>query len=230
MISIPDGKLEEPFSTRVVKTLRKARGRGVDVLMKCFNWKDLSDDWQGFGWQSDDAAFPLVVIDGTVCWYDVLPARGEFASKDGVIAPAAVQVPLRIEGRATVPMIWSLTGLDNRSTSEGKQALRERRGTTPDDKDGTAAYGLAKYVKEHKKCSRCKAPMKLMTGRNSGKPYLKCTSCDNRELLLIDDVRHYISVSRVRCPQCHRGITVKLTRFGLWIKCDGDHTLKADQI
>ena len=230
VISIPDGKLEELSASRFESAIRAARMRGVEVWLKCFNWKELPDGLQGFGWQSNDAVFPLVVIDGTVCWYDALPSRGRFAAKDGIIPKTTMQVPLRIEGLATVSMIWSLAELDKRSSDGGNQTLAERRGTTADDKDGTAAYGLALYVQKHRKCSVCKAPMNLAEGHYSGKTFLRCSSCENTELLKREEVNHYICVSGARCPQCKKGINAKLSKYGLYIMCDGGHKLKPNQI
>ncbi|MDO4796702.1 MAG: AAA domain-containing protein [Coriobacteriales bacterium] len=230
VISIPDGKLDEPYATKVIDALREVRGRGVEVLAKCYSWTELSDKWRGFGWQSDDAVFPLVVLDGTVCWYGMPPSRGRHASKGVGIPMTTVRLAFRIEGRATIPMIWSLTGLDNRSAKGSRQSLQERRGTTADDKDGTAAYGLSLYLQKYHKCPKCKSPIRLAKGYRSGKFYLKCSKCDETGLLYKDDVNNYIRIHRPGCPQCKGYLTARVSRYGLFIKCNNGHTVRPDQI
>lgn len=69
--SFPDGKLSEPFATRLYGAIRAARARGIEVLAKCCDYEDLSEDWRTFTWQSDDAVFPwsssTAASAGTVC-------------------------------------------------------------------------------------------------------------------------------------------------------------------
>lgn len=173
VMSIPDGKLDEPYASEVVGALRDVHGRGVEVLVKCYSWTELPDEWRDFGWQSDDAVFPLVVLDGTVCWYGMPPSRGRYASKVVGVPIATVRLAFRMEGHATIPMIWSLTGLDSRSSKGSRQSLQERRRPAADDEDGTAAYGFALYLQKYHQCPKCRAPMTLAKGYRSGKFFLK---------------------------------------------------------
>ena len=46
-ISIPDGRPVDPFQEQTLASLREAKARGVDIVMKCRNWKDLPEDWKG---------------------------------------------------------------------------------------------------------------------------------------------------------------------------------------
>lgn len=232
VFSFPDGKLDEPFATQVYKLARSLRTRGVEILAKCNNYADLSEDWKTFTWQSDDAIFPLVVIDGKICWYGMPPSRMKPPIKNGVGPITTLPTPIRISGFRTVNMIWALAGMDRRKSDETTQSLMQRHGTKGPADDGKAAYGLAGYIKEKKRCPKCKAPMTLARGHNSGKFYLKCSSCDGMEYLTSEDVNHYINVSQARCPKCGNTLFARVSKFGLYIKCDGAarHTIQPNEI
>ena len=232
VISIPDGHLEQPAGKKIAAALREARTRGVEVLVKCFNARELPEDWKTYAWQSEDAVFPLAVMDGTVCWYDMPPSRDKPPVKNGLGPATTLHVPIRITGRHTVDLIWSLTGLDVRVTGEGKQALRPRMGTTAEDEEGAQAYGLARHILEHVKCRDCGAPMRLYRGYKTGKYSLVCTVCKGRDYLGVNEVNHYLSVSQERCPKCGGGLYARVDRRGVYIQCDGDehHRLRPDEV
>lgn len=232
VISLPDGKLDERFAVTLLRAIRGARVRGVEVLIKCFNTEELPDDWKGYAWQSDNAIFPLAVIDGTVCWYGMPTSHMRVPLKKGFGPKTTMQIPFRITGSNAISMIWSLTSLDTRKTADSTTKLQKREGTTADDEDGKGLYGLARYINEHIKCPKCKAPMKLAKGRRSGKYYLRCTSCDSIDYLDPNDVNHYFCVARSRCPKCGASMQAKVGRYGFFIKCDGraQHSIKPDEV
>ena len=230
VISIPDGKLSEQFAGRLMTELRRARARGVEVLSKCLNYSELNQDWKGLSWQSKDAIFPLMVLDGMVCWYGMPPSRMKPPTKDGTPV-TMLATPIRITGFNTANMIWSLAKLDQRKSDESTQALQERHGTADPNDDGKAAYGLAKFVRNHEKCPKCKGAMSLAKSRK-GAFYLKCRRCDDAEYLTKQTVNHYMSVKFVRCPTCKGTMTACLGKFGIFVMCDKDrrHTFGLDRI
>ena len=234
IISIPDGELLSPYEGDVCKALKSAKARGVEVLMKCLNWKELPEEWKALGWQSDDATCPLVIVDGKTAWYGAPLSRGKFVGKGGFGKVTVLQCALRITGPHTVEMISSLADLESRVVDGRKQALKDRRGPAQQDSKGKGVDGLALYVKQHEKCPKCKKPMTLSRGWKSGKFFLKCPSCGESALLTKELVNHYICVSQVKCPQCARslrsGLTARVSRYGLYITCDRGHTVKPDQI
>ena len=230
VISLPDGKLEEPFAGMLAQELATAKARGVDVLMKCYNWKDLPDSWRGFGWQSDDAVFPLVMIDGAICWYGIPWSRMRVPVKDLVTQRTVMRTPLRITGYATMQMIWSLTGIENRESGKNKQSLKTREDSAEGDVDGTAAYGLNRYILEHKKCPRCKGPMRIVKGYQSRKFSLRCDSCGLNDMLYRDELNYYISISHTKCPKCGADVKAKVSRYGLYIECAKRHKLQPTEL
>ncbi len=233
VLSIPDGKLLEPYASRICDAIRRARSRGLTVLIKCYNSKALPDDWKGLAWKSEDAIFPLVVLDGTICWYGMPPSRLRPTTNASYAPATTVRTPIRITGRHTVDMIWSLTGLESRKSDGNAQLLRERRGSTADDESGSKAYGLARYIKEHKKCPKCGAEMRLTKSYTKGSYYLRCTKDKTHiDYLRADDVNHYFVVSQARCPQCGATMQARLGRYGVYITCDGpaQHNVKPNEV
>ena len=231
VLSIPDGQFLKPFAQHLATSLRKARQRKVEILAKCFNYESLSDDMKSFSWQSNDAIFPLVVIDGYVCWYGMPLSRMRPPTKSGIAQPTTLSTPIRIEGFNTVGMIWSLAQLDKRKSDDSSQSLAERHGTTGPNDDGKGAYGLAGFIKEHEKCPKCKEAMALRKSKK-GAGYLRCSNCGNSEYLTKQTVNHYMSVKLVRCPTCGSTMTACLGRFGIFAMCDKDsrHTFSPEQI
>jgi hypothetical protein len=74
--------------------------------------------------------------------------------------------------------------------------------------------------------------MKLAKGYGSGKFFLKCSasSCCSTSMLYRDDVNNYIRIYRPGCPQCKGYLTARVSRYGLYIKCNNGHTARPDQI
>lgn len=230
VISLPDGKLDEPFAEVLSQKLAESKARGVDVLMKSYNWAELPESWRGFGWQSDDAIFPLVMIDGKVCWYGIPWSRMRVPSKDVIAQTTTLRTPLRITGYATTQMIWSLTGIENRESGKNKQSLKAREDSAEDDADGTAVYGLNRYVLEHKKCPKCKGPMRIVKGYRSRKYSLKCDSCGQNDMLYRDELNYYISISHTKCPKCGAVLKAKTSKYGLYIECAKRHKIQPTEL
>ena len=230
VISLPDGRLSEPFAGRLMVELRRARSRGVEVLSKCFNYSELNQDWKAISWQSNDAAFPLAVLDGMVYWYGMPPSKMAPPTKDG-LPVTTLEVSIRITGFNTANMIWSLAKLDQRKSDEATQSLQEKHGTTGPNDDGKAAYGLARFVREHEKCPKCRGAMTMARNRR-GVHYLRCSRCGDVEYLTKQSVNHYMSVKYVRCSKCGGTMTACRGRFGVFVMCDKDsrHTFGPDQI
>ena len=229
-LSMPDGRLIEGWAERVTDALIRARVRGVEVTLKCLDWKSLPEGWRAIGWQSDDAFCPLCIVDGKIAWYGMPLVEGRFELGSGRGSRVAIQVPLRLIGECTVDMISSLSDVDARVVDGQKKPIKQRSSTAKDNGSGNGQDGLALYVSEKERCPRCKAPMKLVKSRSSGKFFLGCSSCKETALLSKEFVNHYICVKQARCPKCKSYLTAKVSKYGIYIKCDNAHTLKPDEI
>ena len=231
VLSIPDGKLTTPYNSRIYEAVRQAKRRRVNVMLKCANWKELPEDWKGLGWQSDDTDCPIILIDDDICWYGMPLSRSKVVRGDNKGVIAVLQTPMRITGKHTVEMIRSLSDVESRVVDGRKQALKPRSGNAAQDAKGSGVDGLSLFVKQHKKCPKCNAPMTLAKGWKSGKFYLKCSSCDEIAYLEKDFVNHYICVSQVRCPKCKGYLDAKLSRkTGVFVACERGHTFGVDQL
>ena len=231
VLSIPDGKLIKPYDVKVCEAIKKARRRRVGVMLKCANWKELPEDWKNLGWQSDDADCPIVLIDDETCWYGMPLSRGKVSYGKTEAVVTVLQTPIRITGKHTVEMIRSLADVESRVVNDRKQSLKPRSGGAEQDSSGAGVDGLALYIKQHKKCSKCKSPMLLTKSWKKNKFYLKCSSCDEIAYLEKEDVNHYICVSQVRCSKCGGYLEAKFSRkTGVFVVCERDHTCGVDQI
>lgn len=232
IVSLPAGE-RKPGSV-IPELLNHERQHGVKILCKALDYKALPDEWKKFTWASEDAIFPLLAVDDTVIWYGVPEFKGLFTDKNRgyyTIFPLV----FRITGKHTIEMTKSLTSLDTRLIDDRRSALTEKlenghRATDRTEEDGKGPSGLARYVQEYVRCTKCGKPTKLVRGFKSGKFYLKCPTCGNMDYLSKDDVNAYINLNNITCPEHHCYIHASLGRYGLYIRCDCGHYVRLDQI
>lgn len=86
---------------------------------------------------------------------------------------------------------------------------------------------LELYIINNIKCSRCGKSMKLMKGK---KYYLKCSECENTDILSVNFVNEYITSHKVKCPIDKGNLVAKLGQYGLYIKCEEGHYVKLEEI
>lgn len=234
--SIPDGHLKEGAKD-VLELLAKAKKDGIHLYVKSNDYTGLPKEWQAYCWGSDDAVFPLIMIDDRVIWYGLPDAAGVFRDGNDAYGTGLPMI-YRITGEHTIEMIKSLSGLENRTIDKNVSALTEKTAgerylpqqsaiDKPDD--GRQADGLAAFVKENSKCTKCGEPMELKKSR-SGKVYLKCPSCDEMAYLTPELTNWYINTEHVRCPIHGCDLMAKVGPYGIYIRCDRGHYLKPDEI
>lgn len=212
LVSVPDSNLVEAYESKIIIKLVEAKRRGVRVDIKVREFDALSDYWKQHSYQSGEAIFPIIAIDDSIVWYDVPFANSKFV--DGKYTSNTVcSAIFRITGNYTVEMIQSLTSLQNSGAEQGQ----------------IKQSGLASYVRKMAHCSDCNRAMELARNRN-GTTYLKCKSCNHVEFLTKDFVEQYIRHERVRCPQHHCTIKVRLGKQGVYIQCQEGHFLRPDEI
>ena len=231
IISIPDGKLIDGHE-ELLRLVESAQRRGVQILMKSKSYEQLPQEWKKYCVASENADFPLVMIDKKTIWYGVPLSKGEF--KVGTTGFQTVcQTIIRIKGENTIDMISSLSELDTKKVGNRTCALlskdqheRKTKGNIADSFGGFPAWIAGKEF-----CPRCKHPMQLSKGR-SGRYFLQCSNsdCDNREYLRPEMINHYIRMNDIVCSQDGGELTAKIGQYGVYIVCDGGHTVKPDQI
>ena len=226
VVSLPTGSLDSKYEERICKLLEAEKKQGIQVLIKCNDYANLPAEWKKYTRGTDNATFPIVMIDDHITWYGVPLAP--WRCVDGNSSYLTVcSVACRIKGEHTAEMIRSLADLEYRETSGGRSQLLPRPESSGADPDGSA--GLAAYVAETKKCPTCKHPLKMSKGK-SGKTILWCKECQKTSLLSPDDINHYMRIKHVKCSQHKCEMTAKVGQYGLYIRCDAGHYVKPEEI
>lgn len=125
VFSIPDGVLDEAISPVILSLLKEKRKSGVRVIGKSNEYAVLPEGWKVLTRGTDNADFPLIVIDDHIVWYGLLPSRGRFVDKNISIYPA-FSVILRIRGTYTAKMISGLSELEFCRDGQTKSRLTEK--------------------------------------------------------------------------------------------------------
>ena len=227
VVSLPSGKLDESVERHLYDQLADAKKSGVSVLVKCNDYASLPAHWKSIAWGTQNAIFPVILIDDKITWYGAPHADWKFSLKNNLLLGSSCKIACRIRGEYTAEIIRSLSELDYRETLAGKTALVEKEGTTPDDEK--KGGGLAEYASHLRKCTGCGKYM-IMTKGRSGKTILWCNVCRKTELLSKEDVNQYIYKNGVKCPEHKCAIEARVGQYGLYIRCDRGHSLKLENI
>ena len=235
VISIPDGELDKDTQDQVLKSIMNSFGRGIRILCKTKDYENLPENWKEIAWASENAIFPLIILDDKIAWYGLPKSAGKFV--DGNMSFMTVyHVYYRISGEHTIEQIKAFSDFEFRVVNEQTKPLTEKIGHSvlPSVKNGDSGNGVsgfAKYLSESEKCSKCKKPMVLTRGK-TGKCYMKCSSSTCKETKLIDPeiVNAYINREYVKCPIHGTGLFAGLSKYGIYVKCDMGHFLKPDEI
>ena len=212
IVSFPRTKKDENVPKSLMNLLEQNQLYGVSVSLKC-----------------DDVVFPLIIIDNKVVWYGA-PFDDWTFERGNLIYKTVCPIACRIKGDYTVEMIKSLTSIEFKKCRNLYSGLEEKSNSLIDDEsDGKELSGLAGYINENLKCAECGSPLALAIGK-SKKPYLKCSSCGEREYLTPEEVNKYIRLHNVTCPIHHMEIRCGLSRYGLFVKCRNEHYLKVEEI
>ncbi len=237
VISIPDGELRET-AFRIRDIIDDVERTGVDILMKSNAYQELPDDWKKYCWGTENAVFPLVVIDDEVAWYGLPTSKLRFKTGKDTSQITVVDTIVRIKGRNTIEMIKALTDLESIQVGNNIRPFTSRKGVSPvilddsDDKGVMGKQGLAAFIEEKQFCSVCKSRM-VLAKNQKGTAYIRCSSknCKHIEYLTPEMMNWYITSRNVRCPKRDGGeLKGILGKFGPCVRCDCGHFLKPEEI
>lgn len=226
IISIPDGELKGDYS-KIFELIQEADKRGVQILMKSNSYMQLPEKWKYYCIASENAVFPLIMIDGKTIWYGIPLSKGKFSIKDyGFIT--VCDTLIRIKGENTIEMIESLSELTMKRIGNSVTPLFSKKNQ---DNEKVKLGNFPEWISKKQFCPKCKHYLVLAKGK-SGKYYLKCPekNCDHTEFLTKEMINHYIKINNVTCPQDHGELEGKLGRYGVYITCSCGHSIKPDQI
>ena len=242
VVSLPSGELRET-EHQVFEILDEADSRGIDIKMKSNDYAKLPEQWKAYCVGTENATFPIIVIDDEVAWYGLPTAKWKFQVDKTTSMVTVVHTMIRIKGKNTIEMLKALTDLENVVVGQNTRKLVKKKGIMVtnsmaassgniSDSGAISNYGLGAFVEEKEFCPKCKNPMILVKNAR-GTAYLKCSNkaCTERKYLTVDLMNWYINSHNVKCPKRDGGeLKGGLSKYGPYIKCNCGHFLKPDEI
>ena len=242
VVSLPSGELRET-EHQVLEIFDEADSRGIDIKMKSNDYAKLPEQWKEYCVGTENATFPIIVIDDEVAWYGLPTAKWKFQVDKTTSMVTVVHTMIRIKGKNTIEMLKALTDLENVVVGQNARKLVKKKGTmvtnsmavssrNVSDSGAISNYGLGAFVEEKEFCPKCKNPMILVKNAR-GTAYLKCSNkaCKETKYLTVDLMNWYINSHNVKCPKRDGGeLKGGLSKYGPYIRCNCGHFLKPDEI
>ena len=242
VVSLPSGELRET-EHQVFEILDEADSRGVDIKMKSNDYAKLPEQWKAYCVGTENATFPLIIIDDEVIWYGLPTAKWRFQVDKTTSMITVVHSMVRIKGKNTVEMIKALTDietvvvgqnirkLDNKKSKLVTNSFAASSGNL-EDNGSILNYGLGAFVEEKEFCPKCKNHM-ILAKNARGTAYLKCSNkaCKETKYLTVDLMNWYINSHNIKCPKRDGGeLKGGLGKYGPYVRCNCGHFLKPDEI
>ena len=242
VVSLPSGELRET-EHQVFEILDEADSRGVDIKMKSNDYAKLPEQWKAYCVGTENATFPLIIIDDEVVWYGLPTAKWKFQVDKTTSMITVVHSMVRIKGKNTVEMIKALTDietvvvgqnirkLDNKKSKLVTNSFAASSGNS-EDNGSILNYGLGAFVEEKEFCPKCKNHM-ILAKNARGTAYLKCSNkaCKETKYLTVDLMNWYINSHNIKCPKRDGGeLKGGLGKYGPYVRCNCGHFLKPDEI
>ena len=242
VVSLPSGELRET-EHQVFEILDEADSRGVDIKMKSNDYAKLPEQWKAYCVGTENATFPLIIIDDEVVWYGLPTAKWKFQVDKTTSMITVVHSLVRIKGKNTVEMIKALTDietvvvgqnirkLDNKKSKLITNSFAASSGNS-EDNGSILNYGLGAFVEEKEFCPKCKNHM-ILAKNSRGTAYLKCSNkaCKETKYLTVDLMNWYINSHNIKCPKRDGGeLKGGLGKYGPYVRCNCGHFLKPDEI
>ena len=236
LVSLPSGKLRNT-QEKVIKAISDADFRGIDIFMKSNDYASLPDTWKKYCKGTENAIFPLIIIDDEVAWYGMPTADWSFKVDKTSSMITVVHTMIRIKGRNTTEMIKSLTDMESIQVGQNRRTLLKKTILNDDQNKNDAASGkseidLGDIIKKKEFCSECKNHM-ILTKNRVGTSYLKCSNknCKKVAYLKPEFIDWYIRNYNVMCPRNDGGeLKGMVGKYGPCVKCSEGHYLKPEEI
>lgn len=236
VISLPSGKLRDT-NDKIIGAIDKVHARGIDILMKSNKCAELPDTWKKYCVGTENATFPLIVIDDETAWYGIPTADWNFKVDKSSSLLTVVHVMARMKGKNTIEMVKALTELESVRAGANIRILGNKENINSQRRkdslaDETDSAGLAAFVEEKEFCPECKNHM-ILTKNQRGTAYIRCSNknCKKMKYLTTDLMNWYIESYNVKCPKNDGGeLKGILGKYGPCIKCSKGHFLKPEEI
>lgn len=242
VVSLPSGELGET-EHQVFEILDETDSRGIDIKIKSNDYVKLPKYWKEYCFETENAIFPLIVIDDEVAWYGLPTAKWKFQVDKTTSMVTVIHTMIRIKGKNTVEMIKALTDIETVVVGQNKRKLDNKKSGlvtnslaassgNSEDNGSILNYGLGAFVEEKEFCPKCKNHM-ILAKNARGTAYLKCSNkaCKETKYLTVDLINWYINSHNVKCPKRDGGeLKGGLGKYGPYIRCNCGHFLKPDEI
>lgn len=242
VVSLPSGELRET-EHQVFEILDEADSRGVDIKMKSNDYAKLPEQWKEYCVGTENATFPLIIIDDEVVWYGLPTAKWKFQVDKTTSMITVVHSMVRIKGKNTVEMIKALTDIETVVVGQNIRKLNNKKSKlvtnsfvassgNSEDNGSILNYGLGAFVEEKEFCPKCKNHM-ILAKNARGTAYLKCSNkaCKETKYLTVDLMNWYINSHNIKCPKRDGGeLKGGLGKYGPYVRCNCGHFLKPDEI
>lgn len=96
VVSLPSGDLKE-MQEDIIHAISKAHNRGIDILMKSNEYDALPNAWKKYCVKTENATFPLVVIDDETAWYGMPTANWRFKVDKSLSILTVAHLMIRIK-------------------------------------------------------------------------------------------------------------------------------------
>lgn len=227
VISLPAPFNELGESKKILRLLDKTRSNCVEIIVKtrCFN--ELSDDWKEITRETENAIFPLIVIDDEIVWYGVPALKSKFSLKNGYSFENRENFIFRVKNSRFASLVIKFTDLETNDSGSKLSEKYQKYGEKNISRDFKA------YIMDNIKCKKCGAYMGMARGKRA--PYLKCSNlkCGNNEWLTVDLVDNYIFEYNIKCPECGGALKAKLGSYGVYVQCNNyeeRHFIKVENL
>ena len=242
VVSLPSGELRET-EHQVFEIFDEADSRGVDIKMKSNDYAKLPEQWKAYCVGTENATFPLIIIDDEVVWYGLPTAKWKFQVDKTTSMITVVHSIVRIKCKNTVEIIKALTDietvvvgqnirkLDNKKSKLVTNSFAASSGNS-EDNGSILNYGLGAFIEEKEFCPKCKNHM-ILAKNARGTAYLKCSNkaCKETKYLTVDLMNWYINSHNIKCPKRDGGeLKGGLGKYGPYVRCNCGHFLKPDEI
>lgn len=230
VISLPNSNLDEYTQSIILDLVCKAKEKNIKILVKSMEYINLNNIWKKFCYISENAIFPIIIIDDSILWYG-LPLIKKLYSYENQGFSFLLPTIFRIVGNHTIEIIKSLTDIEYRVIDSQRKPLLEKNEFYKglDDNKNLFYRGLEKFISEHKKCIKCQNHL-ILSKNKLGRYFLRCNSCKHIEYINSDFINWYINTKEIKCPIHNCNVQAGLGKYGVYVKCDTNHFLKLEEI
>lgn len=210
VVSIPKMEMRE-YET-VLQLISASRKRGVDVVIKVLHKKELDSNLLPMAQLTENALFPMLIIDEKILWYGVPNGRGIIGKTQSKIATVC-QLQYRFKGKRVCEILNAFADVDSiQENGIKKSAFKNIESLS------SSGESFQDYVNKYFKCPDCNIAYTVRSTASKKIQYY-CKVCKKIELIRKETVKAYLDRNSIVCKKCRGEVIVGLNKRGLYLKC-----------